>query len=109
MRFPCKLVQEVERDAINFVVDVETLDVFAMVFHNDIDEVINGAVFISDENFAVENFVVAKDVVDHLLINILGGCLEGNLHTAGGLGFEVDVSGDVSLLFRYDWSQHLLV
>lgn len=74
-----------------------------MIFHDDVDEVIYSTVFVSDEDFAVEDFVVAENVVDHFLIDIFGGCLEGYFHAASGFGFEVDVSENVSLRFP---SQH---
>ena len=59
-------VEMLEGDAIDFVVDVEAFDVAAVVFHDYVDEVVDGDVFVADEDFTVEEFVVAEDVVDHL-------------------------------------------
>lgn len=67
-----------------------------MVFHDYVDEIVDGAVFVSDQYFAIEDLVVAKNVVDHFLINVFGRCLEGDFHAARGFGFEVDVSVWVS-------------
>jgi len=50
-----------EGDAVDFVVYVEAFDIFSMVFHNHVDEVIDGSVFVPDEDLTVEEFVVAED------------------------------------------------
>lgn len=64
-----------------------------MLFHDDVDKVVDGDVFVADEHFAVEDLVVPQDVVDHFLVEVFGGCLEGDFHAAGGFDFEVDVAG----------------
>lgn len=68
-----------------------------MIFHDNVDEVVDGAVFISDKNFTVENFVISENIVDHLLIDIFGWCLKRDFHAAGGFRFEIDVSGYISI------------
>lgn len=92
-----ELVEEVERDAVDLVVDVQALDVLAVVLHDDVDEVVDGDVLVADEHLAVEDLVVAEDVVDHLLVNSLGGRLEGDFHAAGRFDLEVDVTGGKGL------------
>ncbi len=57
----------------------------------DTKERIRGTIFVTHENFAVQHLVVAEDVVEHLLVEILGRCGEGDLHAAGFLLLEVDV------------------
>jgi hypothetical protein len=54
--------------------------------------VIDGGVFVAHQDFAVEHLVVFEDVVDHLLVEILGRDLEADLHAAGFFGLEVDVA-----------------
>lgn len=71
LRLAGELVQEVDRDAIDLVVHIETLDVLAVVLHDDVDEVVDGGVFVADEDFAVEDFVVAKDVEEHFFVEVL--------------------------------------
>ena len=51
-----------------------------------------GTVFFAHEDLAVEHFVVAEDVVDHFLVEVLGRGLEGDFHAAGFLLLEIDVS-----------------
>lgn len=58
------------------------------------DQWFQHTVLVSHQHFTVEDFVVAEHVVDHLLVQVLGWCLEGNLHTAGLLWFHVDVAED---------------
>lgn len=41
VRFPSELVQEVQTHAVNLVIDIETFDVFSMVFHNDVNKIIH--------------------------------------------------------------------
>ncbi len=93
MWFSCQLVEEIEGHGIDLVVDVEAFDVFAVGGHDDVDEVVDGDVFVSHEDFAVQDLVVTQDVVDHFLIKVFGGRLEGDFHAASGFGFEVDVAG----------------
>jgi len=50
-----------EGDAVDFVIDVQTLDVLSVVFHNHVDKVIHGGGFVTDKNLAVEELVVAQD------------------------------------------------
>ena len=50
-------------------------------------------VFVSDEHFAVEHFVVPEDIVEHFLVEISGWRLESYFHAAGFLNFEVDIAG----------------
>jgi hypothetical protein len=92
LRLSCKLVQEVERDTVDLVVDVQTLDVLTVVFHDNVDQIVDRAVLISDENLTVENLVVAEDTHDHLLIEAFGCGLEGDLHASRFLGLEIDIS-----------------
>ena len=87
-----ELIEEVERHRVDLVVDVQALDVLAVVLHDDVDEVVDGHVLVADEDLAVEDLVVAQDVHDHLLVQPLGRGLEGDFHAAGFFGFEVDVS-----------------
>lgn len=87
-----QLVQEIERYAVDLVVHVQTLDVLAVVLHDDVDEVVDGCFVIADEDLTVEHLVVAQDVVDHLFVNILGWGLEVDLHATCFLWLEVDVS-----------------
>ena len=54
------------------------------------------AVFVPDEDFAVQHLVVSQDVVQHLLVQVLWRALEGNLHSPSLLGLEVDVSRRIS-------------
>ena len=96
MGFACELVEKVERHAVDLVVNVEAFDVFSVILHDDIDEVINGSVFIADKDFAVEDLVITEDVVDHLLIKMFRGCLEVNFHATSLLSLEIDVSKSVS-------------
>lgn len=49
-------------------------------------------VFISYQYFAVEHLVVPEDVVEHLLVEVFRRGLEGDLHAACFLHFQVDVS-----------------
>lgn len=86
-----QLVQEVEADGVDLVVHVQALDVLPVVLHDHVDEVVDRRVLVAHEDFAVEHLVVAEDVVQHLLIEVLRGRLERDLHSAGFLGLEVDV------------------
>lgn len=93
MRLTGELVEEVERYTVDFVVHVQALDVLAVIFHDDIDQVIDGAAVVTDEDFAVEELVVAQDAHDHLLVEAFWGGLEGDLHAAGLFRFEINISG----------------
>lgn len=93
-----ELVEEVKGDGVDLIVDVEALDVLAVVGHDDVDEVVDGTVLVSDEDFAVEDLVVAEDVHDHFFVDSFGGGLEGDFHAAGFFGFEVDVTRDGGLV-----------
>lgn len=64
-----------------------------MVLHDDVDEIVHRGIFVADEDLAVQHLVVTKDVVDHLLVNVLRWCREGDLHAACFLGFEIDIGG----------------
>lgn len=92
LRLPRQTVQEIERNAINLVVHIQALDVLAVVLHDDVDEVVDGGVFVTHQDFAVEDFVVAEDVVEHLLVEMFRGRLEGDFHAACFFGFEIDVA-----------------
>jgi hypothetical protein len=72
-----------------------------VVFHDGVDEVIDGGVFVADEHFAVEHFVVFEDVVEHFFVEVFGGRGEVDFHTAGFFGLEVDVAL-VALMLRED-------
>lgn len=54
-------------------------------------------VLISHQDLAVEDLVVSQDIEDDLLVEVLGRCLEGDFHSAGLFGFEVDVAFEVSI------------
>lgn len=86
-----QLIEEVERHAVDLVVDVEAVDVLAVVLHDDVDEVVHGGVLIADQDLAVEDLVVAEDGADHFLVEVFGRGLERDLHAAGFFGLEVDV------------------
>ena len=80
-----------ERDTVDFVVDVQALDVLSMVLHNNIDKIIDSGVFVPDKDLAVEKFVVTEDGGDEFVINVFWGGGECNLHPTSLLGFEVDI------------------
>lgn len=88
-------------------------NVFPVILHDYIDKVIDGSysvrieisdlpetgetqeveiliidhtVFISNQHFAVEKFVISKNVGDHLFIDVLRWRLESDLHATGFLG-----------------------
>lgn len=44
-------------------------------------------VLVSDKDLAIEHLVVSQYIVQHLLVEVLGRSLEGNLHTASLLWF----------------------
>lgn len=93
VRLTRKLVEEVQGHAVDLVVDVQALDVLAVVLHDHVDEVVDRHVLVAHQDFAVEDLVVAQDVHHHFLVQpVLGRRLEGDLHAAGLFGFEVDVS-----------------
>lgn len=92
LRLAGELVKEVERYGVDLVVDVEAVDVLAVVLHDDVDEVVYGGVLVAHEDLAVEDLVVAQDGADHLLVEVFGRGLEGYLHAACFFGLEVDVS-----------------
>jgi hypothetical protein len=48
-------------------------------------------IFISNENFTIQHFIVFKDVVEHLLVEIFRRILEGYFHATGFLLLEVNV------------------
>lgn len=48
-----QLVQVGEADGVDFIVDIEAFYVFAVVFHNGVDEVVDSGVFVAYEDFAV--------------------------------------------------------
>lgn len=93
--FSGELVQKVKRDAVDLVVDVQAPDVLAVIFHNNVDEVVDSDVFISDKHLAVEDLVVTEDVINHLLVNVVRWRLEGNFHAASLFDLEVDISAHV--------------
>jgi hypothetical protein len=90
--FAGEFVQVRDADGVDFVVDVEAFDVFAVVFHDCVDEVVDSGVFVADEDFAVEHFVVFEDVVDHFFVEVFGRGGEVDFHPAGFFGLEVDVA-----------------
>lgn len=81
-----------EGDAVDLVVDVKTLDVLPMGLHDDIDEVVDSAAIIPEEDFAVEDLVVPEDVEDHFFVDFFGWRLEVDFHSPGLFLFEIDVS-----------------
>jgi hypothetical protein len=82
-----------DADGVDFVVDVEAFDVFAVVFHDGVDKVVDGGIFVAHEDFAVEHFVVFEDVVDHFFVEVFWGGLKVDFHPTGFFGLEVDVAG----------------
>ena len=90
-RLSGQVVEEVQTNRVYLVVHVQATDVFPVVLHDDIDEVVDRGVLVSDEHLTIEHFVVAEDVVQHLLIEVLGWGREGYFHAAGFLLLEVDV------------------
>ena len=46
----CKVVEMLQADAVDLVVDVETLDVRPVVLHNDIDELVDGCCGVVSES-----------------------------------------------------------
>lgn len=42
-----------ERKGLRRVIYIEAFDIFAMVFLNYVDEIVNRSIFISDKNFAI--------------------------------------------------------
>lgn len=98
MGFLGEFVEEVEGDGVDFVVDVEVFDVFVVVGYDDVDEVVDGIVFVLDEDFVVEDFVVVEDVYDYFFVDFFGGGLEGDFYVVGFFGFEVDVIRDGGLV-----------
>lgn len=49
-------------------------------------------IFVPNKHLTVQHLVVPEDVVEHLFIQALWGCLECNLHSSGLLRLEIDVS-----------------
>jgi len=99
MRLACQLVQVRQTDGIDLIIDVQALDVLAMVDVDDVDEVVNCGVLVADQHFGVEDLVVLQHLVDHLFVKTaFGRRLEVDLHSAGLLGLQVDVSLDVSVV-----------
>lgn len=90
--FAGERIEEVEGDGIDLVVYVEAVDVGAVIGEDDIDEVVDGDVFVADEDFAVQHLVVAEDIVKHLLIDFLGWRSKRDFHAACLLLLEVDVA-----------------
>jgi hypothetical protein len=79
-------------------------DVFSVVFHYYVDEIVDGCcrnllerfssrcgtrltVLVSYEYLAVEHLVVSEDVVEHFLVEILRWCRECDLHPPSFLRF----------------------
>lgn len=48
-------------------------------------------IFVPNKHLTVQHLVVSEDVVEHLFIQVLWGCLECNLHSSGLLRLEIDV------------------
>lgn len=55
-------------------------------------------IFIANQNFAVQHLVIAQDVIDHLLVDVLGCRLESDLHATRLLLLQIDVSATVSVM-----------
>jgi hypothetical protein len=110
VRFAREFVEVRDADGVDFVVDVEAFDILAMIYHDGVDEVVDGGVFVADEDFAVEHFVVFEDVVEHFFVEVLGWRSEVYFHAAGFFGLEVDVafggalaSTAMAILCGVDW------
>ena len=62
-----------------------------MVLHDDINEIFHRSIFVSHQHLRIEHLVVAEDIIDHLLIEILRRRGEGRLHTPGFFLLQIDV------------------
>lgn len=62
-------------------------------------------VLISHEHFAIEHLVISQNVVQHLLIEILGRTLESDLHPTSFLDLEIDVSAMTRVRERVHWTR----
>lgn len=79
-----------------------------MVLHDHIDKVIDSdwhllaqleipylsthTILITNKHFAIQDLVIAEDVVQHLLVEaVLGRRLEGNFHATSFFGLQVDI------------------
>ena len=75
-------------------------NILAVIFHDDVDEVVHSrysvsvvatsgvnrlTVLITNENLAIEHFVISQDVVDHFLVKIFRRCLKVDLHSSSFL------------------------
>ena len=50
-------------------------------------------ILVTNKYFAIQDLVIAENVVQHLLVEtVLGWCLESNLHATGLFVLQVDVS-----------------
>lgn len=85
-----------QTDGVDLVVDVQALDVLAVIDVDNVDKVVNCGVLIADQHFGVEDLVVLEDLVDHLLVKTaFGRRLEVDLHSTGLLGLQVNVALDM--------------
>lgn len=68
----------------------------SICMHSELDMGPGGklaTIFISDQDFTVENLVVSKDTGDHLLVEVLRGRLESDFLASSLLEFKVDIPG----------------
>lgn len=82
-------------------------DIFPVIFHDDVDKVINGryslsahirrarqrlTILIADKHFAIQHLVIPQYVIEHLLIKVLGRTLECYFHASRFLLLQIDVT-----------------
>ena len=67
-----------------------------MILVNNVYQVIDRSILVADKNLAVQNLVIPQDIVKHLLIQVLGRRLKGDLHASSLFGLEIDVATIVS-------------
>ena len=66
-------------------------------------------VFVTNEHFAVQDLVIAENVVQHLLVEtVLRRCLEGDLHATGLLVLQVDIPVSSSACYSARYTSQLL-
>ena len=96
-RFLRDVVHLLDGDLIDFVVDIETLDVLPIAFDH-VDELIN-IVVSSEGNVGIMNFILVHDVGYHLLVDFSeldnrieldSSCLLGMDHDVGLLLVQPD-------------------
>jgi len=64
----CDFINVFNGDAIDFVVDVQALDIFSISFNN-VDELINSDIF-SQKNISIMDLILVQDISNHSLIEL---------------------------------------